>query len=57
MTAPKLGLDETMDLLSQVLGASNEGDEDPNLSAPSAALKANLGLGHLKSPPLPCPLV
>ena len=30
MAAPKLGLDETMDLLSRVLGA---GDEDPNLSA------------------------
>ena len=30
MAAPKLGLDETMDLLSRVLGA---GDEDPHLSA------------------------
>ena len=30
MAAPKLGLDETMELLSRVLGA---GDEDPDLSA------------------------
>ena len=44
MAAPKLGLDETMELLSQVLGA---GDEDPNLSALSAALKTKLGLSDL----------
>ena len=48
MAAPKLGLDETMELLSRVLGA---GDEDPDLSALSAALKAKLGLSELKNPP------
>ena len=48
MAAPKLGLDETMELLSRVLGA---GDEDPDLSALSAALKAKLGLSELKKPP------
>ena len=48
MAAPKLRLDETMDLLSRVLGA---GDEDPGLSALSAALKTNLGLSDLKKPP------
>ena len=48
MAAPKLGLDETMELLSRVLGA---GDEDPDLSALSAALKAKLGLPELKKPP------
>ena len=48
MAAPKLGLDETMELLSRVLGA---GDEDPDLSALSAALKAKLGLCELKKPP------
>ena len=47
MAAPKLGLDETMELLSRVLGA---GDEDPDLSALSAALKAKLGF-ELKKPP------
>ena len=36
MAAPKLGLDETMELLSRVLHA---GDEDPSLNALSAALK------------------
>ena len=36
MAAPKLGLDETMELFSRVLVA---GDEDPDLSALSAALK------------------
>ena len=46
MAAPKLGLDETMELLSRVLGA---GDEDLNLSALSAALKTKLGLSDLKS--------
>ena len=40
MAAPKLGLDDTMDLLSRVLGA---GDQDPDLSALSAALKTKLG--------------
>ena len=48
MAAPKLGLDETMELLSRVLGA---GDEDPDLSALSAALKAKLGLSELKKRP------
>ena len=37
-----------MKLLSRVLGA---GDEDPDLSAQSAALKAKLGLLDLKEPP------
>ena len=37
-----------MELLSRVLGA---GDEDPDLSALSAALKAKLGLSELKKPP------
>ena len=53
MAAPKLGLDETMELLSGVPGAS---DEDPDLSALSAALKAKLGLSNLKKP-LPCSIV
>ena len=48
MAAPKLGLDETMELLSRGLGA---GDEDPDLSALSAALKAKPGLSELKKPP------
>ena len=48
MAAPKLGLDETMELLSRVLGA---GDGDPDLSALSAALKARLGLSELSKPP------
>ena len=48
MPAPKLGLDETMELLSRVLGA---GDEDPDLSALSAAFKARLGLSELKKLP------
>ena len=48
MAAPKLGLDETMELLSRVLGA---GDEDPELAALSAALKAKPGLSELKKPP------
>ena len=48
MAAPKRGLDETMELLSRVLGA---GDEDPDLTALSAALKAKLGLSELKKPP------
>ena len=53
MAAPKLGLDETMELLSRVLGA---GDEDPDLSAFSAALRMKLGLSDLKkSPPTMSP--
>ena len=48
MAAPKLRLDETMELLSRVLGA---GEEDPDLSALSAALKAKPGLSDLKKPP------
>ena len=48
MAAPKLALDETMELRSRVLGA---GDEDPDLSALSAVLKTNLGLSDLKKPP------
>ena len=48
MAAPKLGLDETMELLSRILRA---GDEDPDLSALSAALKTKLGLSDLKKPP------
>ena len=48
MAAPKLRLDETMELPSRVLGA---GDEDPDFSALSAALKAKLGLSELKKPP------
>ena len=48
MAAPKLGLHETMDLLSRVLGA---GDKDPDSSALSAALKTKLGLSDLKKPP------
>ena len=48
MAAPSLGLDETIELLSRFLGA---GDEDPHLSALSAALKTKLGLFDLKKPP------
>ena len=48
MAAPKLRLDESMDLLSRVLGA---GDEDPDLSALSAALKTKWGLDDLRKPP------
>ena len=48
MAAHKLGLDETMELLSRVLGA---GDEDAHLSALSAALRTKLGLSDLKKPP------
>ena len=48
MPAIKLGLDETMELLSRVLGV---GEEDRHLSALSAALKATLGLSNLKKPP------
>ena len=48
MAASKLGLDETMELLSRVLGA---GEEDPDLRALSAAFKAKLGLCDLKKRP------
>ena len=48
VAAPKFGLDETMKLLSRVLGA---GDEDPDLSALSAALKTKLGLSDWKKAP------
>ena len=48
MAAPDLGLDETMELLSRDLGA---GDEDPDLSALSPAVKTKLGLSDLKKPP------
>ena len=48
MSDPKLHLDETMELLSRVLGA---GDEDVDLSALSAALKTKFGLSDLKKPP------
>ena len=48
MAAPKLGLDDAMDLRFRVLGAS---DEDPGLSALSAALKTKVGLSNLKKPP------
>ena len=48
MAAPKLGLDVTMELLSRVLGA---GDEDLDLSALSAALKAKLELSDMKKLP------
>ena len=47
MTALQLALDETMGLLSRVPGA---GEEDPDLSALSAALKAKLGLSDSKKP-------
>ena len=47
IAAPKLGHDETMELLSRALGA---GDEDPDLSALSAALKTKLGLSDSKKP-------
>ena len=40
MSAPKLSLDETMELLSRVLGA---GDEDQDLSALSAAFQHEVG--------------
>ena len=46
MAAPKLGLDEIMELLSRVLGAGDEG-----LSVLSTALKTKLGLSDLKKPP------
>ena len=48
MAAPKLGVDETMELLSRVLGA---GDEDPDLSALSSALKTKLVLSDFEEAP------
>ena len=48
MGVPKLGLDDTMELLSRALGA---GDDGLDLSALSAALKAKLGLSDFKKPP------
>ena len=48
MPAPKLGLDDTMELLTRVLGT---GGEDPDVSALSAELKTKLGLSDLKRPP------
>ena len=48
MVPAKLGLDDTMDLLSRVLGA---GDEDPDLIALPAALKTKSGLSDLEKPP------
>ena len=54
MAAPNVGVDETMELISQVLGA---GKEDSDLSALSAPLKAELGLSDLvKLPPTKAPL-
>ena len=47
MAAPELGLDETMDLLSRVMGA---GDGDPDLTALSAALKTKFGLSDVGKP-------
>ena len=47
MAAPKLGVDETMEQPSRVLGAL---DEDADLTALSAALKAKLGLSDLRKP-------
>ena len=55
MAAPKLRLVETMDLPSRVPGP---GDENPHLSALSAALKTKLGLFDLKEcPPTMSPAV
>ena len=55
MGAPKLGFDETVELLTRVLGA---GEEDRDLSVLSTALKTKLRLSDLKKPPpLPCPPV
>ena len=47
MAAPKLGPDESLELLSRVFGA---GDEDRDWSALSAALKTKLGLSDPKKP-------
>ena len=48
MAAAKVGLGETMELYFWVLGA---GDENPDLSAMSAALKTKLWLSNLEKPP------
>ena len=48
MAAPKPSLDETMEQLSRVPGAGNE---DLDLSAMPAALKAKMGPSDLKKPP------
>ena len=45
---PKLGLDDTVELLTKILGAS---DEDPDLNTFSVPLKTNLGLPDLKKSP------
>ena len=47
IAAPKLGLDETIELLSGVLAS---GDEDPDLGALTAAPKVKQGLSDLKKP-------
>ena len=44
---PKLGFDETVELLTRVFGAS---EEDPELSALCAAFKTNPGLSDLEKP-------
>ena len=55
MAAPKLGLDETVELLTRVLGA---GEEEPDLIALWAAFLRKFGLSDLKRPPpLTCPVV
>ena len=48
--APKLGFDETVELLTRVMGAS---EEDPDLSSLSAALKNKLRLPDVRKPPPP----
>ena len=48
MAAPKLSLNETMELLSRVRGAS---DEDLDQTALLAALKAKLGVFDFEKPP------
>ena len=46
---PRISLDKTVKVLAKVLGA---GDDDPDLTALWAALKATLGLSNLKKPPV-----
>ena len=46
--APKLGLNETVELLTRVFGAS---EEDPHLSSLSPALENKLGLSDGRKPP------
>ena len=46
--APKLGVDETVELLTKVVGAK---EEDPHLSDLFAALKTQLGFSDLTKPP------